>query len=150
MKFRVKVFTLLIAVTLFGCAEEDVTVCRNDPPGFLITNAIVIDGSGTPGFSASVRINDGLIADIGDLSPCAGETVVDAAGQALAPGFIDTHSHADSAIFEHPDALAAISQGITTVVIGQGILRWTQHHSNRGAWRGLSARSDARRSRLHD
>jgi N-acyl-D-amino-acid deacylase len=106
-------------VTLFGCAEEDATVCRNDPPGFLITNAIVIDGSGAPGFSANVRINDGLIADIGDLSHCAGETVVDAAGQTLAPGFIDTHSHADSAIFEHPDALAAISQGITTVVIGQ-------------------------------
>ncbi len=60
-----------------------------------------------------------MIADIGDLSPCAGETVVDAAGQTLAPGFIDTHSHADSAIFEHPDALAAISQGITTVVVGQ-------------------------------
>ncbi len=119
MKFRVQFFTLLIAAILFGCAEEEVTVCRNDAPGFLITNAIVIDGSGAPGFSANVRINDGLIADIGDLSPCAGETVVDAAGQTLAPGFIDTHSHADSGIFEHPDALAAISQGITTVVIGQ-------------------------------
>jgi len=119
MKFRVQFFTLLIAAILFGCAEEEATVCRNDPPGFLITNAIVIDGSGTPGFSANVRINDGLIADIGDLNPCAGETVVDAAGQTLAPGFIDTHSHADSGIFEHPDALAAISQGITTVVIGQ-------------------------------
>jgi len=119
MKFRVQVFTLLIAPILFGCAEEEATVCRNDPPGFLITNAIVIDGSGAPGFSANVRINDGLIADIGDLSPCAGETIVDAARQTLAPGFIDTHSHADSGIFEHPDALAAISQGITTVVIGQ-------------------------------
>ena len=37
----------------------------------------------------------------------------------LAPGFIDTHSHADSDIFERPDALAAVSQGITTVVVGQ-------------------------------
>jgi N-acyl-D-amino-acid deacylase len=37
----------------------------------------------------------------------------------LAPGFIDTHSHADADLFEHPDALAATSQGITTIVGGQ-------------------------------
>jgi N-acyl-D-amino-acid deacylase len=37
----------------------------------------------------------------------------------LAPGFIDSHSHADAAILEHRDAEAAVSQGITTVVVGQ-------------------------------
>jgi len=37
----------------------------------------------------------------------------------LAPGFIDTHSHHDRGLIENPDALAAISQGITTIVVGQ-------------------------------
>jgi N-acyl-D-amino-acid deacylase len=121
MKMTTRYLGLAIftAITLPGCAEDEATVCRNDPPGFLITNAQIIDGSGAAGFGASVRVNDGLIADIGDLSPCSGETVIDAGGQTLAPGFIDTHSHADSAIFDHPDALTAVSQGITTVVIGQ-------------------------------
>jgi len=116
---QIWVFVCLAATMLAGCAEEELTICRNDLPGFLITNAMLIDGSGSPGFSASVRVNDGLIANIGELSSCSGEMVVDAGGQTLAPGFIDTHSHADGAIFDHSDALAAISQGITTVVVGQ-------------------------------
>ncbi len=121
MKIRVQIFTLflLAAAILPGCAEKEATVCQNDPPGFLITNAQIIDGSGSPAFNGSVRVNDGIIAEIGDLSQCTGETVIDAGGQSIAPGFIDTHSHANSAIFDHPDALAAISQGITTVIVGE-------------------------------
>lgn len=112
--------TLLAAVSLlFACTQEEATVCRNDPPGFLITNIEIIDGSGSPAIAGDVRVNDGLIADIGDLEPCAGETVVDGGGQTLAPGFIDTHSHADGGIFDHPDALVIVSQGITTVIVGQ-------------------------------
>ena len=45
--------------------------------------------------------------------------MIDARGLVLAPGFIDTHSHADRQIFTHRDALAAVSQGITTIVVGQ-------------------------------
>ncbi len=115
-----KFSALLLSVFLLGaCSQEQVTVCRNDPPGFLVSNIQIIDGSGAPAFSGSVRINDGLIADIGELEPCEGETVVDGGGQTLAPGFIDTHSHADRDIFEHPDALPVVSQGITTIIIGQ-------------------------------
>ena len=112
--------TLLITVSmLFACTQEEVTVCLNDPPGFLITNVEIIDGSGAPAFAGAVRINDGLIADIGDLQRCDGETVVDGGGHTLSPGFIDTHSHADGGIFDHPDALVVVSQGITTVIVGQ-------------------------------
>ncbi len=111
---------LLIAASLLGaCTQEEVTVCRNDPPGFLITNVEIIDGSGAPAIAGDVRINDGLIADIGDLGQCEGEFVVDGGGHTLTPGFIDTHSHADGGIFDHPDALVVVSQGITTVVVGQ-------------------------------
>jgi N-acyl-D-amino-acid deacylase len=115
-----KFSAFLLSVFLLGaCVQEEPTVCRNDPPGFLISNVRIVDGSGAPAYAASVRINDGLIADIGGLEPCEGETVVDGGGQTLAPGFIDTHSHADRDIFEHSDALPVVSQGITTVIVGQ-------------------------------
>jgi N-acyl-D-amino-acid deacylase len=110
---------LFTAVLLGACTQEEASVCRNDPPGFLIDNVEIIDGSGTPAFAGSVRVNDGLIADIGNLEPCDGETMIDGGGQTLAPGFIDSHSHADSDIFEHSEALPIISQGITTVIVGQ-------------------------------
>ena len=114
-----KLFVLFAATTLSGCAQEEAPSCVNAAPGFLITNVQVIDGSGSPAVAASARITDGLIAAVGSLDACEGESVVDGDGRTLAPGFIDTHSHADSLIFEHPDALAAISQGITTVIVGQ-------------------------------
>ena len=88
-------------------------------PSTLITNATVVDGTGEPRFTADVRIVDDRIAAVGDLEPEPDEPVIDARGMVLAPGFIDTHSHADGAIFEHRDALAAVNQGITTVVVGQ-------------------------------
>jgi N-acyl-D-amino-acid deacylase len=80
---------------------------------------MIVDGSGTPAVAGSVRVTEGLIADVGDVAVCDGETVVDGSGQVLAPGFIDTHSHADSDIFERRDALPVVSQGITTIIAGQ-------------------------------
>jgi len=85
----------------------------------LIVNALVVDGTGAPGRKAAVRVRGDRIAEVGALSPARGETVVDAKGLVLAPGFIDTHSHGDHGLFEHRDALAAVSQGISTIVVGQ-------------------------------
>src|SRR5580765_8898561 len=85
----------------------------------LIVHATVVDGTGAPGWAAAVRIEQGRIAAVGDLEPRPGEEVVDAAGLTLAPGFIDTHSHADGELFDHLDAVAATNQGITTAVVGQ-------------------------------
>ena len=88
-------------------------------PTTLIAGALVVDGGGGEPFTADVRVLGDRIGEIGDLEPRASEPVVDGAGLVLAPGFIDAHSHADAALFDHPDALAAVSQGITTVVVGQ-------------------------------
>ena len=85
----------------------------------LIDNVLIVDGSGDPGYQGGVRIRGDRILALGDLETIDGEKVFDGAGLILAPGFIDTHSHADSLIFEHPDALAVVSQGITTVIVGQ-------------------------------
>ncbi|MGI9203313.1 MAG: N-acyl-D-amino-acid deacylase family protein [Woeseiaceae bacterium] len=111
--------TIAAIFVLVGCSNDQTADCRNDAPGFLITNVDVIDGSGSPAYPANVRISAGLISDIGDLDACADEIVFDGAGHVLAPGFIDTHSHADSLILEQRDALASVSQGITTVIVGQ-------------------------------
>jgi N-acyl-D-amino-acid deacylase len=86
---------------------------------FLIQNARIIDGTGTPEFVASVRVANQRITEIGDLQPLPGETVIQTDGRVLAPGFIDTHSHHDSNIAKNRAALAAVSQGITTIVRGQ-------------------------------
>lgn len=88
-------------------------------PSWLITNARIIDGSGAPAFTGSLRVQNGLIKEIGQLTPVKNEPVLNALGKVLAPGFIDTHSHADSDLFALPDALPAVSQGITTAVVGQ-------------------------------
>jgi N-acyl-D-amino-acid deacylase len=91
----------------------------NRPASTVIVNAKVLDGTGAPARSDSVRFIGDRIVEVGNFKPTARDLVVDAGGMVLAPGFIDTHSHADSDILEHPDALAAVSQGITTVVVGQ-------------------------------
>jgi N-acyl-D-amino-acid deacylase len=85
----------------------------------LITHVRVVDGTGAPARRASVRISAGRVAAVGDLAPLPGEDVVDGGDRVLAPGFIDTHSHADDGLAKDPGALGAVSQGITTVVVGQ-------------------------------
>ena len=85
----------------------------------VITNVMVLDGTGTPARRADVRIVDGTIESIGGGHSLATDRVIDARGLTLAPGFIDTHSHHDGGIFDRRNALAAVSQGVTTVVVGQ-------------------------------
>ncbi len=85
----------------------------------LIVNASVLDGTGAPPRPASVRIVGDRIAAVGSIETSPRDSLVDAGGRTLAPGWIDTHSHADADLPEHPEALAAVSQGITSVIVGQ-------------------------------
>ena len=110
---RFKTLETALCLVLVGAAPA------NAQQGTLYRGALVIDGTGAAEYVADVRVRAGLIDRIGDLTPTPGERVVDAEGLVLAPGFIDTHSHHDGGIFENPDALAAVSQGITTIVVGQ-------------------------------
>src|SRR6476659_10111498 len=102
--------TAVVCVALFGAACTPSPTPTPARPGFLITNASVIDGSGSSARRAAVRVEGDRIAAVGDLTPRAGEPVVDARGLVLAPGFIDTHSHADDDLFQQPEALAVDSQ----------------------------------------
>ena len=85
----------------------------------LIANTSLIDGTGTPARLASVRLRDDRIWEIGNLTPFPEEPVTDARGLTLAPGFIDSHSHHFGSLENAPEALPAVSQGITTIISGQ-------------------------------
>ena len=85
----------------------------------LIRNVQLIDGMGLPARHADVRIKGNLIEAIGQLKALPGETMIDGKGQVLAPGFIDTHSHVGGSLKKHPDALADLNQGVTTIIGGQ-------------------------------
>ncbi|GAB3956450.1 hypothetical protein GCM10028805_46340 [Spirosoma harenae] len=89
------------------------------PKTQLIRNIQLIDGTGTASRKATVRLRNDRIWEIGNLSPFSNESVTDGKGLVLAPGFIDSHSHHDGGLMEHPDALAVVNQGITTIVVGQ-------------------------------
>ncbi len=89
------------------------------PTTHLITNAKVIDGTGLPAFAGGVRVVNDRIQDIGTLTPFVNESVTDGKGFVLAPGFIDSHSHHDRALFKNPSAISVTSQGVTTIVVGQ-------------------------------
>ncbi|MGH8204849.1 MAG: N-acyl-D-amino-acid deacylase family protein [Steroidobacteraceae bacterium] len=112
-----KIACLLLLVPALAAAAEE-TLLADEHKSQLIVNASLIDGTGTPARIASVRIEGERIAEVGELSPRPGEEVVDARRLVLAPGFIDTHSHHDDGIFEMPDALSVVSQGVTTIVVG--------------------------------
>lgn len=89
-------------------------------PGILISSGTLIDGSGAPPRSASIRLRGDRIVEIGPaLKPDPGEQVIDATGLTVAPGFIDVHSHADRGIEQDPGAGSQVRQGITTALVGQ-------------------------------
>ena len=83
---------------------------------FNIRNATIIDGSGGPAKQTDLGIKDCRIAEIGQVGSADSE--LDAAGNCLAPGLIDTHAHDDGAFLKHPDMTFKLSQGVTTVVNG--------------------------------
>jgi len=85
----------------------------------IFRDAVVFDGTGAPRFTADVGIDDDRIAAVGDLGAATADREIDAAGKALAPGFIDAHTHDDRAVLCGPACmLCKMSQGVTTVVVG--------------------------------
>ena len=84
----------------------------------LIRDALIVDGSLAPPYRGDVAIADGRIVATGNLTDHIAETTVEANGLALSPGFIDTHTHDDVAAIRKPEMLPKLSQGVTTVIVG--------------------------------
>ena len=95
-----------LSLLLSGCAGEGASSASTGT-GILIEGALVLDGTGAEGVVTDVRVRGSRIEAIGELSATEGELVIDAAGLALAPGFIDTHSHHDGGLLDDLEALAS-------------------------------------------
>lgn len=78
----------------------------------------VVDGTGAEPYTADLATQGDRIVAIGDLSGHAARRTVDGNGRCLMPGFIDVHTHDDTNVIRTPDMLAKISQGVTTVIVG--------------------------------
>lgn len=92
----------------------------------LLENGIVVDGTGAPATVGDVLLQDGRITAVGPqlhgglpagLSPGDVDRR-DCTGLAIAPGFIDVHTHDDAVVLDAPGMFPKLSQGVTTVVTG--------------------------------
>ena len=95
------------------------TLTNATPPyDTLLMGASLIDGTGTSTFVADLAIKGDRIAAIGDLKGVRAGEEMDVTGHCIAPGFIDTHTHDDQACMSVVHMQPKISQGVTTVVVG--------------------------------
>jgi N-acyl-D-amino-acid deacylase len=85
----------------------------------VIRNGRIYDGTGAAAIDGDVAIRGGRISAIGFRLSARGAEEIGARGLAVAPGFIDIHSHADGSLSDDPRAESVIRQGVTTIVAGQ-------------------------------
>ena len=84
----------------------------------LIRGGTVIDGTGRPGEIADLAVAGGHIARIAPSLAGGAARVIDAAGLAVTPGFIDIKTHSDFTLPINPKAESKVRQGVTTEIIG--------------------------------
>ena len=91
MRMRTYVLSMFWVLSLSACTGDSPKPVTST----LITNAVIYDGSGDAPYNGAVRFDTVTqrIVAVGDIDAIPGETIIDAEGLALAPGFIDTHSH---------------------------------------------------------
>ena len=109
-----------VAVAIWAALAVLASGCTDDRPyDVALRGGQVVDGTGAPIHRADVGIRDGRIAAVGDLSSAVAVQDLDVTGLYVAPGFIDSHSHAGPGLatesLSHGEPLLA--QGITTVLI---------------------------------
>jgi N-acyl-D-amino-acid deacylase len=83
----------------------------------VIKGGRIVDGSGLPGYLGDVAVQDGRIVAVGRVEGSAHRTV-DADGLAVAPGFIDPHTHLDAQLLWDPLGTSSCWHGVTSVVVG--------------------------------
>ena len=83
-----------------------------------LRNARILDGTGGPPIEGDVEITAGRISAVGGSSGQSSAIEIDVAGAVAAPGFVDVHTHDDGALLAHPGLAFKLSQGCTSLVIG--------------------------------
>lgn len=84
----------------------------------ILRGGTVFDGSGADGRESDVAMSGDRITAIGSALPGRASVEIDVRGLAVAPGFVDIHSHGDASLAADPRAESVIRQGITTIVVG--------------------------------
>ena len=84
----------------------------------VITNGMVVDGTGASARRADVAVNDGVITAVGDLNGQQAQRTIDADGHIVSPGFVDVHTHMDAQIAWDPLGECSCFHGVTTAVMG--------------------------------
>lgn len=82
----------------------------------VIRGGTVIDGTGRPGFTADVAIEDGVIVEVGRVGAARHE--IDADGAVVTPGFVDVHTHYDGQATWDPLLAPSCWHGVTTAILG--------------------------------
>ena len=106
-----KTFVALL-LAAFGAAAQ--------PYDLIIRNGHIIDGTGSPWYSADIAIQGGRIAAIGRLDQSMAKKMIDARGLTVAPGFIDMLGQSELTMLVNPHLPSKIFQGITTEITGEG------------------------------
>jgi N-acyl-D-amino-acid deacylase len=83
----------------------------------IIKGGTIYDGSGSKPYIADLLVHDGKIQDIGQLA-ADGCELIPAQGLAVSPGFIDTHTHADTSLLFDRQHACSLLQGVTTEIVG--------------------------------
>lgn len=94
---------------------------RPDHYDVIIRNGIVYDGNGGEPYLADIGIKGDTIAFIGDLKAAAADSIIDASGKVVAPGFINMLSWATESLIEDGKSQGDIRQGVTLEVMGEGM-----------------------------
>lgn len=84
----------------------------------LFRDVTVIDGTGAEPYIADLATRGDRIVAIGNFTGHDARRIIDGNGRCLMPGFIDVHTHDDTNVIRTPEMLAKISQGVTTVIVG--------------------------------
>jgi N-acyl-D-amino-acid deacylase len=107
---------IVAGLTITGASQTPVSPANT----VHIKNATIVDGSGAKAFTGEILVRDGKItqvAESGKIAPVEGGEVLDVRGLAVAPGFIDVHTHADE-VADRPLAENFIRMGVTSIVAG--------------------------------
>jgi len=112
---------LLFACTATACTPSDGDRAGGEPFDVLITNARVVDGTGSPWYRADVGIRGDRIAAVGALAGRPATRTIDAADRILSPGFVDMMGQSTEVLVTDPaSAESKLRQGITTYLSGEG------------------------------
>lgn len=119
MLIRVSLSIILAAMLLLSFAPNSLTA---SPPEYdlLVKNGLVVDGSGSPGYTSDVAIKGDRIVRIGKLKNARGAREIDATGMVVAPGFIDMLGQSETHLLIDSRAMSKVMMGVTTEVTGEG------------------------------